>query len=73
MRWLLAVVALGLGAGAFLFGQSLLPTFAVMQSKLGTLVPLYLTWGMIWITTAIGVAIAAFLIGTGLGMVRDGD
>lgn len=73
MRWLLSLVALGLGTGALMFGRSLLPSFEVMQSKLGTLVPLYLTWGMIWITIAIAVALAGFLIATGLGMIEDAD
>ena len=71
MRWTLTLVSLGLGAGALIFGQSLLPPFAVMQSKLGTTVPLYITWGMIGSTIAIAIALAGFLVATGLGMVRD--
>ena len=73
VRWILALVTLGLGAGIMTFGNSLLPAAAVMQSKLGTLAPLYITWGMIGLTAAIAVALAAYLIGTGLGLVRDDD
>ena len=73
MRWILALAALGMGAAALIFGTSMLPPAAVMQSKLGTIAPLYITWGMIWLTVAIAVALAAFLIGTGLGIVRDDD
>ena len=73
MRWTLTLVALGMGAAAMIFGMTMLPAAAVMQGKLGTIAPLYITWGMIWITIAIAVALAAFLVATGLGMVRDAD
>lgn len=73
MRWLLAIAVAVLGCGAVLFGVYLLPSTDVMQSRLGTLAPLYITWGMIWITVAVTIGLAGFLVGTGLGVIRDGD
>jgi hypothetical protein len=44
---------------------------AEMQSKLGTIAPLIITWGLIWTAAAMAVLVAGFCVATGLGMVRD--
>ena len=70
--WILGAIAvLGLGAGTVMFGNALTPPMAEMQSKLGTLAPLIITWGMIWIAFAMSVMVAGFCVATGLGMVKD--
>ena len=66
-----AVVVLGLAAWALILGSNLLPAFEVMQSKLNTVMPLIITWGMIWITVLSAVALAGFLIMTGLSKARE--
>ena len=72
--WILgAIVVLGLGAGTVMFGNAMTPPMAEMQSKLGTLAPLYITWGMIWIAVAMAVVLAGFCVATGLGLVRDAE
>ena len=72
VTWILAaIVVLGLGAASVVFGMRLTPPMAEMQSKLGTVAPLYITWGMIWIAFAMAVALAGFCAATGLGLVRD--
>jgi hypothetical protein len=74
VSWILGAIAvLGLSAGTVLFGNAMTPPMAEMKSKLGTLAPLYITWGMIWIAVAMGVALAAFMIAIGLGVVRDAE
>ena len=72
LTWILAaIVVVGLGAAPVVFGMRLTPPMAEMQSKLGTIAPLYITWGMIWIAFAMSAALAAFCVATGLGLVRD--
>ena len=67
LKWILGGVAvLALSAIALIFGVNLLPTTAKMQSKLGTLAPLIITWGMIWLSVAMGVALAGLLFATGM-------
>ena len=69
IKWIvgaLAVLALmGIGIAV---GMTLLPPGAVADTK-GTLIPWLFTWGMIWATTAMGVVIAGFMVGIGLGKV----
>ena len=49
-------------------GMTLLPPMAVAQTK-GTLIPWLVTWGMILATTVMGLVIAGYMVGIGLGMV----
>jgi hypothetical protein len=65
-----AVVVLGLAALALILGNNLLPASEVMRSKLNTVAPLIITWGMIWITVLMAVALACFLIAMGLNKGR---
>ena len=53
-----------------IFGLSLLPSSEKMQSKLGTLAPLVITWGMIWISVLMGIALAGFLFVTAMSKAR---
>jgi hypothetical protein len=64
-----AVVTLGLAILGVVFGVNLLPAKAVAATK-GTLIPWFLTWGMIWITTLVAVVLAVFLAVTGLNESR---
>ena len=57
------IAALVLAAGAVLFGLSLLPARSAAAER-GVLVPWLLTWVMIWLTSASGVAVAGYLIAT---------
>ena len=66
---LLGIAVLGLSALALVFGVNMLPPSANMQSKLGTIAPLIITWGMIWITVAMGVVLAIYVFAYGLGKV----
>ena len=65
-----AVVVLGLALLTLILGNSMLPASEVMRSKLNTVAPLVITWGMIWITVLMAVALAGFLIATGLNKGR---
>ena len=67
---LLGIAVLCLSAVAVIFGVSMLPSTANMQSRLGTVVPLVITWGMIWISVAMGVVLAIYVFAYGLGKVR---
>ena len=72
LNWILGgVVVLALCAIALVFGVNLLPSTEKMQSKLGTLAPLIITWGMIWLSVAMGVALAGFLFATGMSKSRE--
>ena len=66
---LLGVATLVLSAGALLFGVNLLPPAATMQGKLGTIAPLVITWGMIWLTVVSGVGLAIYVFAYGAGKV----
>jgi hypothetical protein len=66
---LLGVAVLGLSAAAVIFGLNLLPTTANMESRLGTVVPLMITWAMIWLTVASGIALALYIFAYGIGKV----
>ncbi|MEO8255992.1 MAG: hypothetical protein ABI868_01470 [Acidobacteriota bacterium] len=67
----LGIVTLVLSAGALLFGVSLLPPAATMQGKLGTIAPLIITWGMIWLTVVSGVGLAIYIFAYGAGKVNN--
>jgi len=72
--WILgAIVILAIGAGTVMFGNAMTPPMAEMRSKLGTLAPLIITWGMIWIAVAMAVLVAGFCVATGLGLVKDAE
>ena len=74
LLWILGAIAvLGLGAGTVMFGNALTPPMAEMQSKLGTIAPLIITWGMIWLAAAMAVLVAGFCVATGLGLVREAE
>jgi hypothetical protein len=66
---LLGMAVLGLSALALVFGVNMLPPTENMQSKLGTIAPLIITWGMIWITVAMGVVLAIYVFAYALGKV----
>ena len=55
-----------LGIMGVVFGLNLLPTAEAVQNRLGTAVPLYLTWGMIMLTAVAAIGLAAFLVKSGL-------
>ena len=61
-----AAVTFGLAVVALLLGRGFLPSSEAMQKKLGTLAPLVITWGLIWITVAMAVVLAGYLVATGL-------
>jgi hypothetical protein len=64
--WILGAIAmLGVAALTYWFGYVLLPPRATAQT-IGTLVPWYLTWGLIWMTIVISVIIAGNLFMVGL-------
>lgn len=64
--FLFGIAVLGLAAVGLLVGQGFLPSMQAMKGKLGTLAPLYITWGMIWMTVLMAVGLAIFLFATGL-------
>ena len=66
---LLGIASLGLSALIVIFGVNMLPASATMQNRLGTIAPLIITWGMIWITVAMGVVLALYVFAYGLGKV----
>ena len=61
-----AIASLGLGIIAVIFGWHLLPTMEAVKTKTGTLVPWFFTWGMIVTTALAALAVAGFLIVSGL-------
>lgn len=67
---LLGIAVLALSALTLVFGVNMLPPSASMEGKLGTIAPLIITWGMIWITVAMGVVLAIYVFAYGLGKVR---
>jgi hypothetical protein len=70
--WILfAVVTLVLSAYLLALGMHLLPPAADMQSKLKTIAPLIITWGMIWIGALIGIALVGILVATAMREARD--
>jgi hypothetical protein len=61
-----AALVFAMAVVAVLLGQSFLPSSEAMQKKLGTLAPLFITWGMIWMTAAMALALSGFLVVTGM-------
>ena len=71
LGWMvLGVATLVLSAAALIFGVNLLPPAETMQGKLGTIAPLVITWGMIWLTVISGVGLAIYVFAYGAGKVR---
>jgi hypothetical protein len=65
-RWIAAgVVVLGLAALTIWLGTAIMPSRATAQD-VGTIIPWYITWAMIWATALIGVVIAANLLAIGI-------
>ena len=49
LGWIVgALASLGLAVSCLILGRNLMPTMAEMQSKLGSVAPLIIAWGMIW-------------------------
>ena len=70
LGWIvLGIAVLCLSAITLVFGVNLLPPSATMQGKLGTIAPLIITWGIIWLTVASGIALAIYVFAFGLGKV----
>ena len=68
LGWMvLGVATLVLSAAALIFGVNLLPAAETMQGKLGTIAPLVITWGMIWLTVISGVGLAIYVFAYGSG------
>jgi hypothetical protein len=66
LAWIVGALAvLVVAAVTFWLGYTLLPTRTTAQT-IGTIVPWYLTWGMIWMTLVISVIIAVNLFVVGL-------
>jgi hypothetical protein len=64
--WILSAIAvLAMGGVTVWLGQTLLPPRDTAVT-VGTLVPWYLTWGMIWMTMLIALILAVNLIIVGL-------
>ena len=69
VKWIISALAvLALMGICLAVAITLLPPGAVAETK-GTLVPWLFTWGMIWATIAMGVVIAGYMVGIGLGKV----
>ena len=70
VKWIVGALAvLALMGICVAVGMTLLPPGAESETK-GTLIPWLITWGMIWATTAMGVALAGYMVGVGLGKVN---
>ena len=70
VEWIVGAIAvLGLAAVTLILGKALLPTRLVAQG-VGTLVPWFLTWCLIWTTALIAVVIAGQLIMIGVSKIR---
>jgi hypothetical protein len=71
VKWIVgAILVLGLAPVTVIFGMTLLPSMVAAQ-KGGTLVPWTLTWGMIWMTALIAVALAGLLVRVGVSQARS--
>ena len=57
-----AVATIALAVAILIFGLNLLPSAESVAGRLGNAMPLYLTWGIIAITEAAAVTLAAFLL-----------
>jgi hypothetical protein len=64
--WILGGIAsLIVGAITVMLGQALMPTRTTAVT-VGTIVPWFITWGMIWMTALVGVIMAINLFAIGL-------
>jgi hypothetical protein len=69
VKWLVGALAtLALMGICVVVGTTLMPPMSVAQTK-GTFVPWLLTWFIILATAAMGVAVAVYMAGIGLGKV----
>jgi hypothetical protein len=69
VKWVIGALAvLALMGICIAVGTTLLPPMSVASTK-GTLVPWLITWAMILATTAMGVVVAVYMLGIGLGKV----
>ena len=69
IKWIVgALLTLALMGICIAVGTTLMPPMAVAQTK-GTLIPWLFTWGIILATTLMGVVIAVYMVGIGLGKV----
>ena len=69
--WIVSALGvLGLAVVSVMLGMSLMPSGAAIQKKLGTPAPVVLTWTMIGMTVVVAIALAAFLIATGVNKAR---
>jgi hypothetical protein len=65
--WNLSGLAvLGVGVLTVIIGRMLMPSYET-AATVGTLVPWFITWGMIWMTAIIAVIIAVTLFSLGSG------
>jgi hypothetical protein len=60
-----ALIVVGLAIGAVLLGQGLLPTKVEAIEK-GTIMPWYIVWAMISVTSLCATILAGFLLMTGV-------
>src|SRR5687768_4096457 len=67
-----AIAVLGVGAITVWLGRTLMPTRTTAET-VGTIVPWFLTWGMIWMTMLIAVILAVNLFAVGLNDGRAYD
>jgi hypothetical protein len=69
IKWIVgALLTLALMGICIAVGTTLMPPMDVAQTK-GTLIPWLFTWGIILATTLMGVVIAVYMVGIGLGKV----
>jgi len=67
VKWIAGAVGVVALIGVCLVvSMTLMPPEAEVQVK-GTFVPWVITWGMVWLTAAMGLAIAGFMVAVGLG------
>jgi hypothetical protein len=60
-RWFFTLVVAAAVVFSIAVGVNLLPSRARAE-QVGTIVPLFLTWGLIALTAVMGLAVAAFLV-----------
>jgi hypothetical protein len=67
VKWVAGAVGVVALIGVCLIvSMTLMPPEAEAQTK-GTFVPWLITWGMIWLTAAMGLIIAGYMVAVGLG------
>ena len=64
--WMLGALAVfGMAAFVLWVGMAIMPPMARAQ-EIGTVVPWFITWGLLWLTIVIALAIAGFVAMVGL-------